>query len=91
MRKEQRYFKRNVALSTEFSRYVCEHPELDDQIPPHAQVVLLPEEEPELCEWNKKLAEVQRENGQVMVYVKVRTRGPKGYSYRIEPQLEEVS
>jgi hypothetical protein len=70
MNKEREFFEKNVSLSVEFSRYLFEHPELEEQIPPNAQVVILPEDEPELCEFNKRLAEEQREEGQPIVYVK---------------------
>ena len=63
---------KNISLSIEFSKYVFEHPELEDKIPKGAQVVLLPEYDKELAEYNLMIAEKQREAGQPVVYVKIR-------------------
>ena len=91
MNNEKEYFEKNMTLSTEFSRYLFEHPELEKQIPKNAQVVILPEDEPELCEFNKKIAEEQREEGQPVVYVKVSTVAPKIFSRLVNPRIEMVS
>ena len=48
--------QRNMILSFEFSRYLLEHPEIEVQIPEGASVVLLPEDDPELCEYNKQIS-----------------------------------
>ncbi len=40
---ESELVKKNISLSVEFSKYIFEHPELEDKIPKGAQVVLLPE------------------------------------------------
>ena len=70
MTKEE-MFKRNQQLSTEFELYLLDHPEIEKKIPDNALIVLLPNYDHELAEKNKKLAEVNREPGQVIVYVKV--------------------
>ena len=57
--------EKNITLSMEFSRYVIEHPKVAEQIPKGAQVVLLPQDDPELCRENLKLAELHREQGSV--------------------------
>ena len=36
-------FAKNQKLSTEFDLYIMEHPEIEDQIPDNALIVLLPE------------------------------------------------
>jgi hypothetical protein len=54
---EQEIFSRNVMLSTEFNKYLIEHPEFAEQIPDEAVVVLLPADDPELCQENLCLVE----------------------------------
>ena len=44
---EQEVFAKNLILSTEFDRYILEHPEVAEKIPLNAQVVLLPEDDKE--------------------------------------------
>ena len=41
MMTEQEIFAKNLILSTEFDRYVLEHPDFAEKIPDNAQVVLL--------------------------------------------------
>jgi hypothetical protein len=62
---------KNISLSIEFSKYIFEHPELEDMIPKGAQVVLLPEYDKKLSEYNLMIAAEQHEEGQPVVYVKI--------------------
>jgi len=91
MKKEKDYFEKNVTLSAEFSRYLFDHPEIENQIPRDAQVIILPEDDPGLCEFNKEIAKRQREKGQPVVYVKVNAIAPKIFSRLINPRIEVVS
>ena len=84
-------FEKNVTLSMEFSRYVIENPEFAEKIPKGAQVVLLPQYDPGFCRENLKLAELHREKGQPVVYVKVEKLAPKRKSRLINPKLEVVN
>ena len=70
MTKEE-MFRKNQQLSTEFELYLLDHPEIEKEIPDNALIVLLPNYDLELTETNKKLAEVNREPGQPIVYVRV--------------------
>jgi len=65
-------FRKNQQLSTEFELYLLEHPEIEDTIPDNAMIVLLPEYDNELSGRNMELAEANREQGQPIVYVKVK-------------------
>jgi len=77
MMTEQEIFSKNLILSTEFDRYVLEHPEFADRIPENAQVVLLPEDDLELREKNIEIAKAQREPGQAVVYVEIEKVAPQ--------------
>lgn len=74
---EQEIFERNLILSTEFDRYILEHPEFAEKIPLNAQVVLLPADDEELCRINVEIAEKQREAGQQVVYVHISGVAPQ--------------
>ncbi|MBI3354423.1 MAG: hypothetical protein HY034_06010 [Nitrospirae bacterium] len=64
-------FKKNQQLSTEFELYLLEHPEIEDNIPDNAMIVLLPEYDKELAQKNMELVEANKEPGQTIVYIKV--------------------
>ncbi|HBE44918.1 MAG TPA: hypothetical protein DDW17_05545 [Deltaproteobacteria bacterium] len=78
---EQELFSKNLILSTEFDRYVLEHPEFVAKIPMNAQIVLLPEDDSELCQKNIEVAKAQREPGQAVVHV---------YIEKVAPQLSRL-
>lgn len=81
--------QRNMTLTFEFSRYLLDHPELEAQIPEGTQVVLLPEDDPELCEHNRQVSERERATGQPVVYIHLGSLLPEQRSrlrhVRIEP------
>ena len=68
---EEETIENNINLSIEFSKYIFEHPELEDKIPRGAQVVLLPKYDKELSSYNLMIAEKQREKGQPVVHVRI--------------------
>ncbi len=74
---EQELFAKNLVLSTKFDRYILEHPEFAEKIPLNAQVVLLPEDDQELCRINMEIAEKQKEEGQQVVYVHIGKVAPQ--------------
>src|SRR4030042_1105089 len=74
---EKEIFEKNLILSTEFDRYVIEHPEFAEKLPQNALVVLLPVDDPELCNINIELAKKQREPGQQIVYIHIGGSAPQ--------------
>ena len=67
---------RNAELVSEFDRYVREHPECADLIPDHALVALLLEGDEEFNEWSRQGVRGQAEEGQPIVYVKIKQLEP---------------
>jgi hypothetical protein len=80
-------FTKNVKLSTEFDLYILEHPEVAEQIPDNALIVILPKEDPEMCEKNLELAKARREPGQAVVHVWVEKVAPPR-SRIVNPRVE---
>lgn len=73
---EKDLFIKNSILSTSFDLYLLEHPEVLDQLPDSAIIALMPEDDPELAEFNLKLAEEKQQPGQPIVRVKFPKLGP---------------
>jgi len=84
---DQDLFTKNLRLSTEFDLYLLEHPEVAEQIPENALIVLLPEEDHELCEKNLDLAKARREPGQAVVHVWIEKVVPPR-SRLVRPRVE---
>ncbi|HZX48357.1 MAG TPA: DUF5647 family protein [Nitrospirota bacterium] len=64
-------FRKNQQLSTEFELYILEHPEIEEQIPDNAMIVLVPEYDQDLTTKNIELAEANKEPGQTIVYIRI--------------------
>lgn len=74
---KDKFFERNSELSIEFSKYVLEHPEMDDLLTEERITVFLPEFDPELKDFNMKMAnDIETEGGKVL-YVRVKQISPK--------------
>jgi hypothetical protein len=87
---ENEIVTKNLILSSEFDRYIFERPDFAKKIPLNALIVLLPENEPELCEINKRLAEQQREEGQEVIYIHIGEIAPQ-LSRLADVSLEKVA
>jgi len=68
--------QKNAELVTEFDRYVREHPDFADRIPDNALVAMLLEGDEEFNRWSQEGAVRQAENGQPVVYVKIKRIQP---------------
>lgn len=89
MNNEKKMIERNIELSAEFSRYLFEHPELEEKLSPEAELILLPEFDDELKEFNTKLGKNLEIEHRKVLYIKIKNIRPKIIS-RIE-QVELVS
>ena len=88
MKKKPKTFYKNLLLGTEFDKYLIEHPRFAENIPDGAVVVLLPQDNPALCRENLRIAEARAEEGQPVVYIKIKRLAPVSRSRIIGPQIE---
>lgn len=80
--------EKNITLSFEFERYILEHPEVLEQIPDGAQVVLLPQDDPELYRINLNAVQKAHQAGRTVpvVYVEIEALAPPR-SRLVNPRL----
>ena len=76
-RTEKEMVEQNIELSTEFSRYLFDHPDLDKSIPAEAEIILLPEFDDELREFNLELGKKITSTGSKVVYINIEKLRPK--------------
>lgn len=74
--------KRNLELLNEFMKYAFGHPDVFDKIPPEAELVILPADDPELYRENKKTADALLKKGKHVIAVEFEK--PKTISPKIE-------
>jgi len=68
-RKEQ--FRKNNELFALFMQEVLDNPELLDAIPDGADILFLPDSDPELCEANRELGDNRRRAGAKVVFIRI--------------------
>ena len=76
------FFARNSELSIEFSKYVLDHPEMDDLLSEETIVIFLPEFDLQLRDFNLKIAKEIESEGGKLLYVKVKQMAHK-VSFRL--------
>jgi hypothetical protein len=64
--------KKNLDLLNEFMKYAFENPEVLEKIPPGAELIILPLDDSELYEHNKKMADRLSSKGEEVVCVKMK-------------------
>ncbi len=67
--------ERNIALTGQFTRYLLEHPGLFAALPDQFELVLLPQNDPELQLYNLHLLEKYGSAGTPVVLARLRTTG----------------
>ena len=70
--KKDNAIKHNLDLLNEFIKYAFENPEVIEQIPPASELVILPMDDHELYEYNRKMAENMSSQGKTVVLVKMK-------------------
>jgi hypothetical protein len=91
MNKEKEMIERNIELSAEFSRYLFEHPEIEDKIPRDAEIILLPDYDEELKEFNLGMGKNIEAEGGKIVYISIKEIRPKVISRIERIELESVA
>jgi hypothetical protein len=89
--KESKLIEKNLELSFEFTRYLLAHPEMERKIPKGAQVVLLPDYDEKLKRFNLKNSKRQREEGQPLIYVRIKKLNPERRSRLVGTKIERVA
>ncbi len=74
--KKEAAIKRNFDLLNEFMKYAFENPEVMDKIPPEAELVILPIDDQQMYEYNKKMADKMYSQGKSVVLVKMKRPEP---------------
>lgn len=88
---DKEFFDKSLTLSFEFSRYIIAHPEMEEQIPKGALVILLLEDDPVFNQRAMELAQTNRETNQPVVIVRVQKLLPPTESRLVNPRMELVS
>jgi hypothetical protein len=85
------FAQKQLELTGEFGKYVINHPEVDDLLPPHSCIFFDISGEDDFNCYSRKLAEKQsQEEGLPLVCVKIKGLAPPQVSRLIDPVIEAV-
>jgi len=70
--KKEMAVKKNLDLLNEFMKYAFEKPDVLDEIPPDAELVILPIDDPELFKRNKSMGDRLVSKGRKVIFVKMK-------------------
>ena len=70
--KKEMAVRKNLDLLDTFMNYAFDHPDILDKIPPDAELVIFPKDDPELLKANQKLAESMTKTGKKVVIVELK-------------------
>ncbi|MDZ7696662.1 MAG: DUF5647 family protein [Deltaproteobacteria bacterium] len=90
MSEEKKLIEKNIELSAEFSRYLFDHPDLSSQIPLDSELILIPEFDAELRDYNLSLGNMIEAEGGKVTYVVIKNIHPKSYSRLEDIELKQV-
>jgi len=80
-----RFEVKNSMLVNEFDSYIRDHPEVAQNIPDNAMVVMLLEEDKEFSHWNRLNAQKMAERDQPIVFINIKKLKP------IRSRIEELA
>ena len=64
--------KKNLDLLNEFMKYAFDNPKVLEEIPPEAELIILPIDDPDLYEYNRKIADKIKAKGKKVIFVKMK-------------------
>lgn len=79
---ENEIIRKNLDLHAEWMKYVFEHPDTLDKIPPDAHLVIIPNDDAAMANENLKTARNFKNHGETVAVVRINSPKP------IEAQLE---
>lgn len=85
---DKELFEKNLEINHEFSRFLLNHPEIENKIPPNALLVFVVQDDIELSQRNIEMSRARREPNQPLIFVKIKGLKPLEETRLIEPHLE---
>ena len=70
--RENEVIKRNLDILNEFMKIAFDQPEILDKIPKESELVILPENDPDLCAANVKIKQSLEKKGRKVVVVRMK-------------------
>jgi hypothetical protein len=85
-KKPRRVVERNVALTGSFMRYLMAQPRILESLPDKFELVILPEDDPELRRYNLDLLDAYGSEGRPIVFVRLKSSQETDFK-AVQPQV----
>lgn len=72
-KKPKNVVERNIALLGDLMHYLLDEPQIFDALPDKFELVILPEDDPEIRQYNLELLDTYGSEGKPVVFVRMRT------------------
>lgn len=82
----QNVVERNLALTTEIMRYLLNQPQIFDALPDNFELVILPDDDPEMRLYNLELLDKYGSEGRPVVFARIKAH-PAGEVSPLKPSL----
>lgn len=82
VKKPNKVIERNIALTGEIMRYLLDHPNVFTSLPERFELVVLPEDDPEMRLYNLELLDKYGSASKPIVFARI-----KSHQKRIEPKI----
>jgi hypothetical protein len=66
--------ERNIALTGELMRYLLDHPQVFKSLPDNFELVILPDDDPEMRLYNLELLDAYGSEGKPIVFARIQSR-----------------
>jgi len=78
--------ERNISLSGRIMRFLMEHPQIFSSLPDNFELVILPDDDPEIRQYNLDLIDKYGSEGKPIVFARVKVHQEKLKS-RVNPSI----
>ncbi len=85
-RKPRRVVERNIALTGNFMRYILARPHILESLPDKFELIILPEDDPELRRYNLDLLDTFGSEGRPIVFVRLKSSTATDFKM-VQPQV----
>jgi hypothetical protein len=66
--------ERNISLTGDIMQYLLDHPEVFDSLPDEFELVILPDDDPEIRQYNLDLLDKHGSEGKPIVFARIEAR-----------------
>ena len=84
--RQQEIVERNIALTGKIMQFLIEHPAIFDELPDKFELVLLPDDDPDIRQHNLELLDRYGSEGKPVIFARLKAH-PDSIRAQVEPSI----